>query len=383
MSSNLRASFRGAIGSFKLDLEFSVPARGVTVLFGPSGCGKTTLLRCIAGLNRIPGGELHINGTTWQDARQFVPTHKRALGYVFQEPGLFPHLNVIDNLAYGMKRAGINYRDSVELRELTHLMGIEKLLRRPIQGLSGGEKQRVAIARALLLQPKLLLMDEPLSALDQDNKNEIMPYLEQLHSSLEIPVLYVTHDRREVERLADRVLLLREGQILAQGEIGEILTQPDLPFAHARDAVTVLDGRVKHYDARYGLSTLQIDGGTLDIPDQLGPSGIYKRLRIKSTDISLSVQEQDHSTILNRLPAVIWKILPTDGPSVNVLLRVGNMGEGHALLASVTRKSVDQLGLKPGMMVYAQIKGASLLGSNTTTAPRANRMTPLLESVQA
>ncbi|WP_432695936.1 molybdenum ABC transporter ATP-binding protein [Marinobacterium sp. YM272] len=376
--STLNARFNGNIGSFRLNLEFTIPARGVTALFGPSGCGKTTLLRCIAGLNRLPGAELSLDGEIWQQGRTFVPTHKRPIGYVFQEPGLFPHLSVRKNLTYGMKRAGVNSRDSQHLQELTALMGIEHLLERGVTALSGGEKQRVAIARALLMRPRLLLMDEPLSALDQDNKNEIMPYLEQLHSQLEIPVIYVTHDRREVERLADQLLLLRKGELIAQGEIGEILTNPDLPFGRSQDAVTVLDGRVRHYDARYGLSTLQIDGGTLEVPDTLGPTGVYKRLRIASTDVSLALSTDQPSTILNRLPAVIWKILPTDGPSLNVLLRIGNMGEGSALLASVTRKSVEQMGLKPGQNVYAQIKGASLLGSSTTNKPRQQQMTPLI-----
>ncbi|SEF61854.1 molybdenum ABC transporter ATP-binding protein [Marinobacterium lutimaris] len=376
--STLSARFDGKVGSFRLNMEFTIPSRGVTALFGPSGCGKTTLLRCIAGLNHMPGAELTLDGEVWQKGRTFVPTHKRPIGYVFQEPGLFPHLSVRKNLTYGMKRAGIDSRDSEHLNELTALMGIEHLLERGVTALSGGEKQRVAIARALLMRPRLLLMDEPLSALDQDNKNEIMPYLEQLHSQLEIPVIYVTHDRREVERLADQLLLLRKGELIAQGEIGEILTNPDLPFGRSQDAVTVLDGRVRHYDARYGLSTLQIDGGTLEVPDTLGPTGVYKRLRIASTDVSLALNTDQPSTILNRLPAVIWKILPTDGPSLNVLLRIGNMGEGSALLASVTRKSVESMELKPGQSVFAQIKGASLLGSSTTNKPRKHQMTPLI-----
>ncbi|WP_051298315.1 molybdenum ABC transporter ATP-binding protein [Marinobacterium litorale] len=374
----LNACFRGQLGDFQLDFEFSIPSRGVTALFGPSGCGKTTLLRCIAGLNFLPEGKLEVDGEIWQNGKQFMPTHKRPIGYVFQEPGLFAHLNVKRNLTYGRRRAGIKSSNDNELHELTGLLGIDHLLERDIHALSGGEKQRVAIARALLMKPRLLLMDEPLSALDQDNKNEILPYLEQLHSHLEIPVIYVTHDRREVERLADHLLLLKEGSIIAKGEIGELLTRPDLPFGRAQDAVTVLDGQVRHYDARYGLSTLQIEGGTLEVPDQLGPTGVYKRLRIASTDVSLSHQEALNTTILNRLPAVIWKILPTDGPSLNILLRIGNMGEGSPLLASVTRKSVEQMALKEGQQVYAQIKGASLLGSSSTTQPRAHCMTPLI-----
>jgi len=374
----LKARFQGRLGEFRLDFDFALPGRGVTALFGPSGCGKTSLLRCIAGLNRLPGGELTLNGETWQHGRSFVPPHKRPIGYVFQQPSLFAHLSVIDNLTYGMRRAGIAHHESPALTELTRLMGLEHLLERGVHALSGGEKQRIAIARALLMQPRLLLMDEPLAALDQDNKNEILPYLEQLHERLEIPVLYVTHDRREVERLADHVLLLRNGSLLAQGEIGEILTRPDLPLARAQDAVTVFDGRVRHFDSRYGLSTLEIDGGTLEVPDTPGPSGVYKRLRIAATDVSLALNLDHASSILNRLPAVIRQILPTDGPSLNVLLQLGNRGEGCPLLAGVTRKSAESMGLQPGQQVYAQIKGASLLGSHTTPHQRAHRMTPLI-----
>lgn len=368
--STLDARFRGQFGNFTLDLSFSVPTRGVSALFGPSGCGKTTLLRCIAGLNRLPDGELKVDDQIWQDNQTFLPTHKRPLGYVFQEPGLFPHLSVHSNLIYGLRRSGRRYQDTPELRELTRLLGIDRLLERSIHGLSGGEKQRIAIARALLMRPRLLLMDEPLSALDQENKEEILPYLEQLHSSLDIPVLYVTHDRREVERLADRVLLLNDGKLQAQDDIGEMMTRPDLPFAHARDAVTVLDARLLDYDARYGLHRLQIDGGTLELPGAPGPSGSYQRLRIHSTDVSLSLERQHNSSILNRLPARIWKLLPSEGPNLNILLRIGQEGEGSVLVASVTRKSVDQMGLEPGMRVYAQIKGASLLGSHTRLRPQ-------------
>ncbi|MDO6462081.1 molybdenum ABC transporter ATP-binding protein [Granulosicoccaceae sp. 1_MG-2023] len=364
----LKARFNGTVGGFRLNLAFEVPARGVTALFGPSGCGKTTLLRCIAGLNRLPGGECILGDEVWQQGKTFVPVHRRPIGYVFQEPGLFAHLNVRKNLIYGMRRAGLDHRHSAQLAELTRLMGIAHLLERRVHALSGGEKQRVAIARALLLEPRLLLMDEPLSALDQDNKNEILPYLEQLHARLEIPVLYVTHDRREVERLADQILLLREGELLASGDIGEMLTRPDLSFGRARDAVTVLDGQVRDYDARYGMSTLQIDGGTLEVAGNLGPAGSCRRLCIAATDVSLTRDNSHPSTILNRLPAVIREILPADGPGLNVLLRIGQSGQGSALLASVTRKSVERMGLEPGQKLYAQIKGVSPLATATASA---------------
>ena len=218
----IRAEFKGTIGKFSLDAGFTAPAKGVTALFGPSGCGKTTVLRCIAGLLRVSDGFCEIEGDVWQDRDgSFLPTHRRPLGYVFQEASLFPHLSVRRNLMFGAPRdkasGAQRGRASRPFDEVVDLLGVTALLDRSPRNLSGGERQRVAIGRALLSQPKLLLMDEPLSALDRATKNEILPFLERLRDRLSLPIVYITHDMSEVERLADQIVLMEKGRVLAAG----------------------------------------------------------------------------------------------------------------------------------------------------------------------
>ncbi len=219
-------------GAFSLDLDVQLPGRGVTALYGPSGSGKTTCLRCIAGLERPARGFIEVNGQVWQNSEHavFVPPHKRSVGYVFQEASLFAHLSVRANLAFGLKRIAPAQR-RVDMQQATELLGIGHLLDRQPHNLSGGERQRVGIARALLTSPQLLLMDEPLAALDSRRKNEILPYLQRLHDELDIPVLYVSHSQDEVARLADHIVLLDGGRALASGPIGETLARLDLPLA--------------------------------------------------------------------------------------------------------------------------------------------------------
>jgi molybdate transport system ATP-binding protein len=204
----IEAAFKGRLGDFALDVDFSIPAKGVTVLFGPSGCGKTTVLRCIAGLEHL-SGKLAVAGDTWQDASRFLPPHRRPVGYVFQEASLLPHLSVRRNLLFGFRRAQGD--KPVAFDQVLALLGLEPLLERGVSRLSGGERQRVAIGRALLSQPRLLLMDEPLASLDQDRKAEVLPYLDRLHEELSIPILYVTHDSAEARRLGDRMIVMRDG----------------------------------------------------------------------------------------------------------------------------------------------------------------------------
>jgi molybdate transport system ATP-binding protein len=346
---------------FALDVDLKLPGRGVTALYGHSGSGKTTCLRCIAGLERAEDGFVQVNDDVWQDSRNgvFVPPHKRALGYVFQEASLFPHLSVRANLEFGLKRIPRTLRH-VDMAHATELLGIGHLLERHPQHLSGGERQRIGIARALLTSPQLLLMDEPLAALDSKRKSEILPYLERLHDELDIPLLYVSHAQDEVARLADHIVLLSDGKALASGPIGETLARLDLPLALGDDAGVVIDGSVSAYDEHYQLLTLQLPDSALSIRVAHAPLALGKQLRIKvqARDVSLSLQAQEASSILNRLPVTVAEEISADN-NAHVLVRLD--AGGTPLLARITRFSRDQLQLHPGQALWAQIKAVAVL----------------------
>jgi molybdate transport system ATP-binding protein len=357
----IRAEFRGTIGKFALDAGFTAPAKGVTALFGPSGCGKTTVLRCIAGLLRI-NGVCEIDGEVWQDeSGAFLPTHKRPLGYVFQEASLFQHLSVRRNLLFGAPRHDSRgAKGGIVFDEVVELLGITRLLDRSPRNLSGGERQRVAIGRALLSQPKLLLMDEPLSALDRATKNEILPFLERLRDHLNLPVVYITHDIAEVERLADQMVLMDKGRVIGAGPLEELQSDPSLPLAAARDAAVSFEGIVQASDEAYGLVTLKVRGGVLTAPAPPGPVGERRRIRVIASDVSLTREAPGPSSILNVLPARIVSMKPLDTNEVVVVVALGSDGTGARLLSRMMRKSWGELRLAEGMNVYAQVKAVAL-----------------------
>ena len=362
----ISARFAGQLGGFTLNAAFEVPGSGVTALFGPSGCGKTTVLRCMAGLSRLPDGALTVNGAVWQQGRRITPPHRRAVGYVFQEASLFTHLSVRENLAYGLNRAKGPLR--ITEAEVTHLLGIERLFSRATATLSGGERQRVAIGRALLSQPEILLMDEPLSALDRISRDEILPYLERLHANLSLPVIYVSHDLSEVERLADTLVLMASGRVQAAGPIAHMLADPDLPLIHRPDLAAVIEGEVIGTDPVYGLSEVRVPGGVIVVPGQLGVPGQRRRLRIAASDVSLGRHAPTDTTILNALPAVILGAEQTEDYQTTVRLTLGETGEGATLLARVSRKSWDNLQFLPGERVVARLK-AMAIAEPVQTAP--------------
>ncbi|RAI69311.1 molybdenum ABC transporter ATP-binding protein [Pseudomonas fluorescens] len=346
---------------FALDVDLQLPGRGVTALYGHSGSGKTTCLRCIAGLERADHGFIQVNDEVWQDSENkvFVAPHKRALGYVFQEASLFPHLSVLANLEFGLKRIPKPQR-RVDMAHATELLGISHLLDRHPQHLSGGERQRVGIARALLTSPKLLLMDEPLAALDAQRKSEILPYLQRLHDELDIPVLYVSHSQDEVARLADHIVLLSNGKALASGPIGQTLARLDLPLAMGDDAGVVIEGRVSAYDADYQLLSLQLPDTTLNIrvPHTPLDPGQALRCKVRARDVSLSLHGAGQSSILNRLPVTVVSEMNADN-AAHVLIRLD--AAGTPLLARITRYSRDQLNVHPGQQLWAQIKAVAVL----------------------
>ena len=354
---SIRARFRVDRGAFVLDVDLDLPARGVTSLFGPSGCGKTTLLRAIAGLDRHPDGLLRFGADSWQDGRTFVPPHRRPIGYVFQEASLFEHLDVRGNIGFGARRlSAAEHR--VSLEHAIELLDVGRLLDRRPASLSGGERQRVAIARALAVSPRLLLMDEPLAAVDVTRKQEILPYLDALHRELDIPVNHVSHLPDEVAQFADRVVLMREGRVLALGEPQEIFTRLDLPLAHGTRAAAVIDAVVSGVDADYGLTRARFDGGELLLAHRGLEPGAPVRLRIEARDVSLTLERQSGTSILNILEARVEAIRAEGDARVVVRLLVG----GPPLLAGITRRSVDDLGLAPGQAVFAQVKSVALLG---------------------
>jgi len=356
----IRAEFRGTLGKFALDAGFTAPAKGVTALFGPSGCGKTTVLRCLAGLVHLKG-VCEVDGDVWQDENgAFLPTYKRPLGYVFQEASLFPHLSVRRNLLFGAPRKDGGPREPIAFDEVVELLGLTRLLDRSPRNLSGGERQRVAIGRALLSQPKLLLMDEPLSALDRATKNEILPFLERLRDRLALPVVYVTHDIAEVERLADGIVLMDKGRVIGSGPLGELETDPSLPLAMARDAAVSLDGVVQANDQAYGLVILKVRGGAFSAPAPPAPLGQRRRIRIVAGDVSLAREAPGPSSILNILPGRIVSMKPVDSNEVVAVVALGPDGAGARILSRLTRKSWEALRLGEGASVYAQIKAVAL-----------------------
>ena len=349
----ISARFRLEREGFLLSAAFDAPGIGVTALFGPSGSGKTTLLRCVAGLERAEG-RLEVNGEVWQDGRNFLPVHRRELGYVFQEASLFPHLSVRDNLEYGYRRTSDK---RVQPEQVVEWLGLSRLIeRRDTANLSGGERQRIAIGRALLSSPRILLMDEPLAALDMESRLEILRYLERLHRELEIPVLYVTHALDEVARLADHLVLLQEGRVIASGALGETLTRLDLPTAHLDDAGVVIEAVLSEHDEAYALTRLDFPGGSLWVGKVDRPKGAKVRARLLSRDVSIALEPPRGTSITNILEARIVEIRDEGPDKVNVCMSVGE----SVLLSRITRRSRDLLGLKPGMTVYAQVKSVAL-----------------------
>ena len=344
---------------FALQANLDLPGRGVTVLFGHSGCGKTTLLRAIAGLERHRGGYLAVNGEVWQDdaKRIFMPAYRRALGYVFQEASLFPHLSVKRNLEYGWRRVDAAIRH-VDMAQAIALLEIGPLLDRHPTHLSGGERQRVAIARALITAPKLLLLDEPLAALDLKRKQEILPYLERLHNELAIPVIYVTHSPDEMARLADHVVLLDTGKVTASGSLFDTMARLDLPTAFTDDAGVVVEGTVATIDTEYQLMRLEFAGGSIQAAHHAQLPGQRLRFRILARDVSLALAPQQNTSILNQLFTKVIDEAPANTPA-HVLIRLD--AGGTPLLARITRRSRDELGITSGKTVWAQIKAVAVL----------------------
>lgn len=355
--SGIEVQLKNQLGDFELDVSFEAPGSGVTALFGRSGSGKTSVLRAIAGLARADQGHVIINGEVWQDAKRFIPPHRRPLGYVFQEASLFPHLSVLKNLEYGQRRVDKKKR-KIRSDDVIELLGIAPLLKRATHQLSGGERQRVAIGRALLTSPDILFMDEPLSALDHTSKQAILPYLESLHDEYSIPSFYVSHDPNEVSRLADHMILLEQGKVVAQGDASDLLTRLDLPLAGYDNASALLEGVVSAHDQSFHLTWISMNGGRVAVSREDLPVGKYARVEILARDVSLALNPHSDTSILNILPA---QVVDTHEISPSQLLVRLELLDGQTLLSRVTRRSAISLGLHEGMYLFAQMKSVALI----------------------
>lgn len=349
----LQLDFTQQLGNLTLEVAAQLPSSGITAIFGVSGAGKTSLINAIVGLSRPQRGQIVLNERTLFDAerRIFLPPEKRRVGYVFQDARLFPHYRVKGNLQYGMPASMQSQFDM-----LVSLLGIEHLLGRYPLTLSGGEKQRVAIGRALLSAPEILLMDEPLAALDLPRKRELMPYLLRLAKQVNIPILYVSHSMEEILQLAGRVLILDNGQVKAYGPLEQVWASSALrPWLPREGQSSVLRVTLDRQHADYAMSGLALGDQLLWVSRQDQPIGTALRLRIDASDISIALQPPVGSSIRNILPARVEECLLLDA-QVEVRLTIA----GQTLWARITPWARDELALKTGQWVFAQIKSVSI-----------------------
>jgi len=354
----LEISLQKTLGNFRLRAEFSCDTTGVIAFFGRSGAGKSTLINLIAGLARPDTGSVTLQGTPLYDGKRNIDLRPEArrFGYVFQEGRLFPHLSVRGNLLYGFKRAPREDR-RITLDQVVSLLGLELLLDRRPRDLSGGEKQRVAIGRALLANPKMLLMDEPLAALDHRRKDEILVFVERLRDELEIPIIYVSHSMEEIVRLADTLVLMSEGEVVAVGAVDEVMSRLDLrPMTGRYEAGAVLHATIASHERSHGLTALKFSGGTLRIPLLDMPLGADLRVRIRARDVALALEPPRDTSFSNILPCRIADLGTEEGPQIDLRLDAG----GSPIWARVTARSLKQLDLRPGKEVYALVKGVAI-----------------------
>jgi molybdate transport system ATP-binding protein len=356
----LRARLRTTLGGFALDAALEAPPSGVTGLFGPSGSGKTSLLRCLAGLTQAERGYVQLDEETWQDAdaEVFVPPHRRGVGYVAQHGDLFPQLNVRDNLRYGMRRVPPAER-RLSWDDVVEWVAVRPLLDRDVSRLSGGERQRVALGRALLASPRLMLLDEPVSALDEPSRHEVLACLSGVFRRLDVPVLYVSHSLTEVARMAEHLVWLMEGRVADAGSVGQVLGRMDFARWRGEEIATLLDARIRSHDEEYHLTDVTTPLGALVIHRRSEGPGTAIRVQINARDVSIGLEPQHRSSILNELPLDIVEI--ADLSASDCLVRLARGADSPVLFARLTRRSRDQLALTPGQRVFARVKSVAVL----------------------
>lgn len=342
---------------FSLEVDLNIPISGVTAIFGSSGAGKTSLLRAIAGFERPKYGQISFQGDIWQSDKIFIPPHRRPIGFVFQDPSLFPHLNVQQNLDYGWKRAK-NAMGRVDYNHIIDLLDIGHLLNREVGNLSGGERQRIAMARALLLKPRLLLMDEPMASQDLARKREILGLLERLKAEFDIPLLYVSHNVDEVTRLADHMVILEKGKIDKQGPIAEILSHHRILNEICDEPFSLHFGTAMTPKASHHLTEVDLGDTLIRMPKQDVKDGQGIRLHLYAKDVSLTLNRPERTSILNILDCHIDRI---DQPSPDGQCLIHLKLKKTRLMARISAYSLTELNLKQGQQVFAQIKAVSVM----------------------
>ena len=342
---------------FRLDVELCLPGKGITAVFGESGSGKTTLLRCIAGLEKRADGIVRMKSEVWQEDKYFLSTSLRHVGYVFQEPSLFPHLTIEGNIQFGVKRRGQD-ADNNDIEEIVRLLDLGNLLNDYPSKLSGGEKQRVAIARAILTKPKLLLMDEPLAALDMNRKREFLPYLEAIRERLETPIIYVTHSMEEVSRLSDYLVLMREGKAVSTGTLSEVLGDVNYPNVFGEEAGVVIEGVVVERDIDWHLIRADFSGGELWLKDTGEELGKKIRIRVLARDVSLALEDYTETSIINRIKTKVARVQSDNDAA---MLMVTLLCEDTKIISKISKRSADALNIKVGKEIWSQIKGVAIL----------------------
>jgi molybdate transport system ATP-binding protein len=355
----LSGHFKLRRGGFVLDTAFDSAGPGVTALCGPSGAGKTSLLRCLAGLEVPEAGTLSVGGEVWFDAERGISVlpQRRSIGYVTQEPSLFAHLTVEDNLLYGFKRLADSARKTT-LDDVVDGLGLKALLSRRVTNLSGGERQRVSIGRALLRSPQVLLLDEPVSALDVAGRADVLKYLRQVLERFAVRSIYVSHDLREAARLANEMLWMERGKVVAQGNARDVLTDVHLPFAELDEAESLLEGVIEGHDADVGLTRIRCANTTLWLSQVDAPVGSSHRVQIAARDVSLALSAPGAVSILNVLEAKVSDLVVAPRQPAQMIVRLDVAG--HPLLARITRKSALALQLQPGTHVWALVKSVAL-----------------------
>lgn len=372
----IELTFRRDLGPLQLQVQVQLPSQGITAIFGRSGSGKTSLINAVAGLLRPDAGRIRVGERVFFDAARRIdlPMEQRGIGYVFQDARLFPHLSVEGNLRYGLKR----WRGAprIGFDAVVEVLGIGHLLQRRPHALSGGERQRVALGRALLRQPQLLLMDEPLAALDAPRKAEVLPYIEQLCEEFALPALYVSHSVDEITRLADHLVIVSEGRTVTHGPLAEVMSNPEhAPLIGRFEAGVVLDCQVARHDPHYQLSTLRFADGELRVPLVDLPEGTPVRARLRARDVGVALSPPTDVSLTNRLQGTVLALTPRDGPYMDVAIGLGST----QVRALITRESCDRLKLAVGQTVWAMVKSVALDSRSVGFARRPRAQAPAPE----